>query len=114
MTKKKRQAEDGSRADESPNDDKALQHNAGKLPPAFAVGTDGQIYILANDMPEDKRKGRAIFNGYALTHKEARRAIKECGLLAFNVVVAVFLREEERSGAKQPPQKSKSSRREQP
>ncbi|MDC3984556.1 hypothetical protein [Polyangium jinanense] len=86
-------------ADPSTRTPNAPTDEAGtSLPTELAIGTDGRIYINAESMPPDKREGRLMFQGYAMTPAEARDAIDTIHRLAFNVTVEVLQGSREGSG----------------
>ncbi|MDI1484352.1 hypothetical protein [Polyangium sp. y55x31] len=69
-----------------------------ELPTEFAIGSDGRIYINAESLPPEKREGRPMFQGYAMTPEEARHAVETLHKLAFNITVEVLQATRESSG----------------
>jgi len=70
------------------------------LPTELAIGSDGRIYVNAESLPPEKRAGRPMFQGYAMTLEEARHAVETLHRLAFNVTVEVLQATRESSGKK--------------
>ncbi len=77
-------------------------HGVAKEPSALitelAFGSDGRIYITAKHLPPEKRKGRTMFQGYAMTPEEERAAREAIHKLAFNVTVEVSQQTRKRKG----------------
>jgi hypothetical protein len=46
------------------------------IPTQLAIGSDGRLYITADQLPEPIRRGRRVFTGVALTPEEAAFATK--------------------------------------
>ena len=61
-----------------------------ELPTELAFGSDGRIYINAKHVRPEKRKGRMVFKGYAMTPEETRAARVAIHKAAFNITVEAF------------------------
>ena len=51
-------------------------HQLDDIPTQLALGSDGRLYITAEELPESIRRGRRVFAGVALTAEEAAFAVK--------------------------------------
>lgn len=72
------------------------------LPTELALGSDGRIYVNAEGIDAARLKGRKMFYGYALTQKEAARALLELHRVAFNITIAAKPAVNRRKGAPRP------------
>jgi hypothetical protein len=83
---------------------------AGHLPlvelTGFVLASDGKIYGSAERVPAERREGRAIFRGYAMTAEEREIGLDELHRTAFNLTVAIQHElEQRRIAAQKKPQK---------
>ncbi|MDI1437476.1 hypothetical protein [Polyangium sorediatum] len=51
----------------------------------LALGSDGLVYVNAEHLSAEQREGRRMFQGYAMTPVEAKRAAEAMHRIAFNI-----------------------------
>ncbi|MDI1484706.1 hypothetical protein [Polyangium sp. y55x31] len=55
----------------------------------LAIGSDGLLYVNAEHIAAEEREGRRMFQGYAMTPEEAKRAATAMHRIAFNITAEV-------------------------
>jgi hypothetical protein len=87
---------------------------AGHLPlvelTGFVLASDGNIYGSAERVPAERREGRAIFRGYAMTTEEREIGLDELHRTAFNLTVAIQHELQQRRIAAQKKQRKKAKK----